>query len=167
MANPLVGHGRDVFWAMVFAAVFALALDLLNPDSGTRRGLRHINNKLSEQSVRSLRNRIVQLERYREKLASDRGLYLLVFQLIVLMLMLLIIALSLEIVRHAGIAVSRWMIGPMNLDAQSLVVLLAAWVTGMQAMKHAAMDTKAKVLRTLAGLDAEIADLRKKLLARS
>ena len=167
MANPLLGHGRDLLWSMVFAAVFALVLDLLNPDSATRRGIRHINNKISEQSVRSLSNRIVQLERYREKLGSDRGLYLLVFQLIVLMLMLMALAMGLEILRHSGVSVSRFIVGPINLDAQALMVLIAAWVTGIQAMKLAGMDTRAKVGRTLTGLDADITELKAKLSARS
>jgi hypothetical protein len=73
-------HWREIFWAGVFALVFAVMLELLDFRSRLRGSIRFLKNKWSERSAGRLRKRISELRKQKDVflayMSSDKRLYL-------------------------------------------------------------------------------------------
>jgi hypothetical protein len=63
-------HWIDFVVAIVLALVFAVVADLLQVGSKLRGSIRHIKNRLAEQSVKRLQKRIKELADYRDVLTK-------------------------------------------------------------------------------------------------
>jgi hypothetical protein len=163
----VVRHLVELISGLIFAVIVGLLLDLLNPDSGSRRILRHLNNKRSEFSVEYMRSRISQLEAYREQLASGRGVYLLSFQSVFIILMLFAGVAGMEIASHSGVKFSPYFMGFLSFDEEALLILITIILVALRGLRLAAIETKAKQTKRLTDLDSDIADLKQKVATRS
>jgi hypothetical protein len=159
----IVSHWLDIVLAAIFAIIFGLILDLFTPGSRLRAGIRHIKNRLSERSAARLRERIKQLETYRNEVAgylsSDKALYMATFQIV--------IGILVAIATGAGLTLLNNMVPYSHLDLMAAFFFFVAIVIGMQGFKTSSLDTAAKVTAMIIKLNSEIADLREKLEARA
>lgn len=157
----IVSHWLEIVLAAIFAIIFGLILDLFTPGSRLRAGIRHIKNKLSERSAERLRERIRQLETFRNDVAaylsSDKALYLATFRIV--------IGILVTMATGAGLAMldNIFPSSPLGLFAGCFYFL--AVVIGIQGFKTSSLDTPAKVTAMIIKLNSEIDDLRKKLEA--
>lgn len=79
MWGYIVLHSHEILWAavlgiffaVVFAPIGALLLEMLPANSRIRITIRQVQNKLAERSAAKLRKRIASLDRYRENLVTD------------------------------------------------------------------------------------------------
>jgi hypothetical protein len=166
---------RDLVVAAVCALVFAIAVDLLRVGSRIRDFARFIGNKLSEQSIAQLQNRIKQLEKYRDSLAlmmsSDKAHYLGTFRLILGILLCMCIGMGLFVTGHF----LSPMLSPATPDASTAVHLMdllailmfsIAMAIASQGLTVASWDTRPKVAEQIQKHDAEIANLKAILASR-
>ena len=84
--SHIVRHREEIGWAIVFALLFALIVDILGIGTRSREAIRYFRNRMAEQSTSRLAKRIEQLKDYQKRLLSDRWLYLFAFQCIFLTL---------------------------------------------------------------------------------
>jgi hypothetical protein len=157
----IASHWLDIALAAFFAIFFGLILDLFTPGSRLRAVIRHIKNKLSEQSAERLRNRIKQLETSRNNVAaylsSDKAPYLATFNIV--------IGILVAIATGAGLTLLNNMVPYSHLDILAAFCYFLAIVVGIQGFKTSSLDTPAKVTAMIIKLNSEIDDLRKKLEA--
>ena len=78
--EPLLDFFAHHWLDIALAVVFAIVADLIRIGSLIRAGVRHVKNRLAEQSLARLRKRIDELEKYRATLSlylnAERALYL-------------------------------------------------------------------------------------------
>jgi len=144
---------------MVFALIFAALADLLRLGSAIRTGVRHIRNRLAEQSLTRLRNRIVELERYREilrlYLTGERALYLHTLTMILAVLVCICMAAIVLVLERCGLFP--------NGEIMAIGSLTVAVVFGTYGIRLASMDIRPKVSELLTKLDEEIFELKAKI----
>lgn len=157
--NWVITHQGEVAVGAVFAAFFAVLGDLFAVDSRTRAGIRHIKNKLSEQSTARLRVRIKQLEsqrlRYIRYMSSDKALYLVTFQGLLFAVVCLGIGSAcsgIADVTHSTLF-KLWSVG----------IFGGVAVFGIQALRFAVLDSEDKVAKEINKIDSDLAALNKKL----
>jgi hypothetical protein len=134
-------------------------LDLMSSDGRVRTGIRLIGNKISEQSVTRLRNRIKELEGFRDTIAaylsSDKALYMATFRVVVGMLIC--------IAAGGGLTIIADFLKPSPFRVFALVFYAMGVLIGAQGTKIVELDTTAKVTAMIMKRNAEIADLKQKL----
>jgi hypothetical protein len=155
----VVNHQTELWIGAVFGAFFALIFDLVSVDSRIRAGIRHIKNKLSEQSVSRLRKRIEQLEaqrnRYASYLSSDKALYLVTLQGLLLAVICMAFGAA-----CAGIAdISRNVL----FKLWSIAFYGGAIPFGFMGIRFALLDSRAKVAKVVEKFDSELLELKTKL----
>jgi hypothetical protein len=163
----VVTYRIDLIIGAVFALIFALIVDFLQPASRLRAAVRHFRNKLAEASVAELRQRIAQQERYREAvasfLASDKSLYLATLQYIIGMLLFICGAAAFVLVNEL-IPVR---LAPVPSRLFALLFLALAVVLGAYGLRTASWDTPSKISEVIVKLEKEIAEMKAKLEART
>ena len=159
MWSFVIDHWPDVIIAAVLAALFAAIFEFVPIGSGIRSAIRHFKNRLSESSVKRLRDRIASLERYRETvtmyMSSDKAQYLHTLGIVLAVLVCIcagVVAIllgTLGLVRDAGIL--------------ALGIFAIGITVGVYGLKLASLDTRAKLSELVQKLDADIANLKAKL----
>jgi hypothetical protein len=170
----LVSNERDLVIGIIGAIIGAMVWSVLK--TGSLAGVRQLRNKLSDVSVSRLRERISQLETYRNRIASygssDKALYLAVLQHVVGMLTMMCMAMILFVFEYAAevapLSPNTVVIGPRGGFAiLGAVTLSIAVLFGISAIKLAKLNTTGAISEKLTELDSEIAGLKSKLDART
>ncbi len=162
MKSLFYQHLFELLFALVFAVAVGLILDLLNPDSASRRALRYLKNKWSETSEKRLLERIDYLQAYREELMRGRDVYLICFQTLFVILMLFGGVAGLEIARHSGQSYPRFVVGPLTFDELSLILLILMIIVALRGLSLSTIRPMRKRAEQLATIDKEISDLKTK-----
>src|ERR1035441_2627961 len=160
----VVQHWTELVFAVIFAIVFGVLADFVQPASRLRAAIRHLKNKLAEQSAARLRTRIAETERYRDRvavyLASDKAHYLATLQFILGILLLMCMG--------AGVfLMGRLTLIPGDFELVALAPIAVAMVLAVSALRMASWDTRPKISEVIEKLDREIAGLKAKLNART
>lgn len=159
--NRLTSHPEEIVWAAIFAFVIWMIVDPWGSDSRIRALIRHIKNKLSEQSAVRLRKRIAELQKAREVIAvyltSDKALYLAQFRMVMVVLLLICVGAALGLL---GQFVRSPDFGMLGIAVYGFAVILVLF-----GIQFSLLDTRQKVAELLAKRDEEIADLQRKLEA--
>ena len=154
-------HREVIGWAAFFGFFFWAIFDPWGSDSRIRAVIRHIKNKLSEQSAARLRKRITELQKARDVvalyLASDKALYLAQFRMVIVMLMLICIGGALGLLGQ--------LVPSPNFRVLGIAMYGFAVTLGFFGIQFSLLDTRQKVAELLAKRDEEIADLQRKLEA--
>jgi hypothetical protein len=145
-----VSHPLYVAVVLALAAPYVL--------SALPTGVRHIKNMVSALSARRLQNRIIDLERYKESVNTDKALYLSILRIILLVLALMCISVMLLILQQLGFLFRG--------NVAALSIFAIALILGIQGLIVGSLDSRAKVSDLISKLDREIAGLRAKLAAR-
>jgi hypothetical protein len=166
----MVQHWEDIAWAVGLAAffgiLFAAVFDLFSRDSRVRAVIRHVKNRMSEQSILLLTQRIEQLERYKKQLADAQWIYLIALQGLFLTLFTFsfgVACLGLSLTQQARI----------NPHITELLLLISACLCSGAAgfalvgLSYVWRDTPEKVQSAVRKVDIEIEGLQKVLRARS
>ena len=158
----VVEHWTELIFAVVFAIVFGVIADFVQPASRLRTAMRHLKNRLAEQSAARLRTRISETEHYRNRvnayLASDKAHYLATLQFILGILLLMCMG--------AGILlVGRLTLIPGAFELLALAPIVVAIVMAVYAIRMASWDTRPKISEVIQKLDREISELNAKLEA--
>ena len=164
--SHIVRHREEIGWAIVFAIIFALIVDILGVGTRFREGLRQFRNRMAEQSTSRLAKRIEQLKDYQKRLSSDRWLYLFSFQCIFLTLVSFSAAGICLLFTHAYLIQSHPEI-VFNLMSMVLAFLCFGGGFAWAGLRHVYRDTPEKMQRLVRKIDHEIEDLEKKLAKRS
>jgi hypothetical protein len=151
-----VQHSGEIY----LAAFFALVFELLRPASLIRAAFRRIKNKFAEKSVARLRQRITQLEKYRDTVAlylsSEKALYLHILGMILFVLLCMC---------GAGLVVLLY--GFFGDEYGGRIVafglLAVGMIIGAYSLRLTALDTRPKVSTLVEQLNSEIAALKAKL----
>jgi hypothetical protein len=162
----IVAHRIDLVMAAVFGAFFWIIGDVFAVDSRIRAGIRHIGNKLSEQSISRLKTRIKQLEAQRERyatyMASDKALYMATLQGLVLVGVC---------IATGGCFAGLADIWPTRLGGLfklwSIAFYFGAILFGSTAIRFSLLDSRAKVAKVVDKIDLEILELNIKLAERT
>jgi hypothetical protein len=178
----IVDHWVDIVIGAVFAVIFGVIIDLLKIGSRVRAVFRHLKNKLAEQSVESLRTRIAQQEKSRDRIASflssDKALYLYTLRYIIAILILICVAAGASVFNDLLalnkvvpglrlILFGRVMSFPVNFKVVALLIFALAAVLGIYSIRIASWDTHAKISKVVTKFDDEIAVMKRKLEART
>ncbi|MFY9729890.1 MAG: hypothetical protein WAK24_04735 [Candidatus Acidiferrales bacterium] len=159
--NRLTARPEEIVWAAVFAFIIWMIADPWGGDSRIRALIRHIKNKLSEQSAARLRKRIAELQKAREVitfyLTSDKALYLAQFRMVMVVLLLICVGAALGLL---GQLVRSPDFGMLGISVYGFAVILVLF-----GIQFSLLDTRQKVAELLAKRDEEIADLQRKLEA--
>jgi hypothetical protein len=168
--HHIMVHGEDIAWAVGLAAffgiLFAVVFDLFSRDSRVRAAIRHVNNRMSEQSILLMIQRIEQLERYKKQLADARWIYLIALQGLFLTLIVFssgVACLAFSLMQQARI----------NPQTTEMLLLISACFCGGAAgfalvgLGYVLRDTPEKVQSAVRQVDLEIEGLQKVLRARS
>jgi hypothetical protein len=157
----LIEHPVDIAWAAFFGFIFWFVPDLFSPDSRVKALIRAIRNKRAEKSAARLRERIKELaaarDTYRSFLSSGRAQYLATLNLVMGVLCCIAIAGALS-------TIGRRVWG-FPLDYVAVLFYAIAIVIAIQGVKFATLDTREKIINTVAKYDADLEDLEKKLAA--
>jgi hypothetical protein len=144
---------------IVLAIAFAIFVDFVGVGSYLRAGVRHLKNKLSERSVGRLRKRIKELERLKAGietyLTSDKALYLATFRCILVVLLCIVTGLIMTIADRIDPRSSYYM--------AAFVPYGAALAIVVHGLKISSLDTRAKIIRMVAGIMVDTTRLRMKL----
>jgi hypothetical protein len=154
---------HPVLTALIFAAMFATIVDTLRVGSSLRAAGRQLKNKLSERSVARLRKRIAQLETWRNTInsyaSSDKALYLNMFRTVLVILICMC---------GGAIASILSLLQPNQGNLLPIVLMFVLPILiALSGLKIAALDSRSKISALVAELDSEIADLKRKLNART
>lgn len=154
---------RDLIIAFVFAIIGAVFWDAVK--TGSVAGVRQLKNKLAEQSVARLQERIVQLQKYRDTInsyiSSDRALYLATLQLILAILILACMGAA------AVILDSLLPLQGLRLSVVALFIFAIAIILGMYGVQLAKLSTRSELSAKVSALDSEINALKAKLDLRT
>jgi uncharacterized small protein (DUF1192 family) len=154
---------RDLIIAFVFAIIGAVFWDAVK--TGSIAGVRQLKNKLAEQSVARLQERIVQLQKYRDTInsyiSSDRALYLATLQLILAILILACMGAA------AVILDSLLPLQELRLSVVALFIFAIAIILGMYGVQLAKLSTRSELSAKVSALDSEINALKAKLDLRT
>jgi|ERR1039458_3270363 hypothetical protein len=159
-------HGEDIVWAAFFGIFFALILDIFTPDSRLRAAIRHWKNRLAEQSISLLIQRIEQLERFKKLLMDTRWIYLVAFQGLFLTLFTFSFGVAL-------LALSLTQQARINPRVAEMLLLISACFCGGAAgfalvgLGYVLRDTPEKVQAVVRKVGLEIEGLQKILRERS
>ncbi len=163
----LARYWVDEALAAFFGLFFLVLFELFSLGSRLRGVLRHVRNKLSEQSAVRLRKRIRELELYRESLvsfmSSDKALYLHTFRYVIAILVFMCLGACCLVLDYIGIFSRLGIPGISPFVLGALAFLAVAAAAGIQGLRIAALDTRAKVSDMAGKLDTEIGDLKAKL----
>jgi hypothetical protein len=159
-----------VHWfEILLAFLFAVIVDLLSFRSRIFALVHYIKNRRSERSVARLQERITQLEKQRDSytsyLHSDKALYLANFHTLFGVLLVIAIAAALNVL--SGMQPVFGTLPAFPLGLFSVLFYFLAVVLSIQGITTASLDTREKISESIAKLDSEIADLKKKLQAIS
>jgi hypothetical protein len=166
-------YERGLVIGLIWAVSGAIVWDIIK--SGSLIGVRQLRNWLSNISVGRLRDRISEMEKYRERIislgSSDKALYLALLQSVVVILTMISLATIVFIVQVAvgfsAMHYSGFPFGPQGLFvAADVGVLVVAIGVGVSALIVGVLDTPERVSKKVSELDSEIAGLRSKLDAR-
>jgi hypothetical protein len=139
--------------------MFWFVPDLFSPDSRVKALLRAIKNKRAERSAIRLRARISELvaarDKYRSFLSSDRAQYLATLNQVMGVLCCTAIAGALSTIGRR--------VGGFPLDYVAVLFYAIAIVIAIQGVKYSLLDTREKVINTVAKYDADIESLETKL----
>ena len=159
--HRLIAHPEEIVWAAIFALIIWMIADPWVGDSRIRALIRHIKNKLSEQSAARLRKRITELQKARDVIAlyltSDKALYLAQFRMVMVVLLLICVGAALGLL---GQLVRSPNFGVLGIAMYGFAVILVLF-----GIQFSLLDTRQKVAELLAKRDEEIADLQRKLEA--
>jgi hypothetical protein len=152
-------------WPDVVVAIFlAVLADVLRIGSLLRTAVRHLKDKLAEQSAEGWRTRIANQQQYRDRIAeylgSDKALYLDALQMIMVVLMFVAFAIGI-------LAIGNFFPGILSFNALAALCALIAIVCGIQGIQRTYLDTPSKISTVVADLDKEIAAMKAKLPAVS
>ena len=154
---------RDLIIAFVFAIIGAVFWEAVK--TGSVAGVRQLKNKLAEQSVARLQERIVQLQKYRDTInsyiSSDRALYLATLQLILAILILACMGAA------AVILDSLLPLQGLRLSVVALFIFAIAIILGMYGVQLAKLSTRSELSAKVSALDSEINALKAKLDLRT
>jgi hypothetical protein len=163
--SHIVRHREEIGWAIVFALIFALILDILGIGTRSREGLRYFRNRMAEQSTSRLPKRIKQLQDYQKRLSSDRWLYLFSFQCIFLTLVAFSTAGICLMFTHDYLIESHPIIVS-NLMMMVLACLSLGGGFAWAGLRHVYRDTPEKMQGLVRKVGHEIEDLERKLAKR-
>jgi hypothetical protein len=148
-------------FALVFAVIIGVMIELVGLGALIRNAVRHFKNKQSERSATRLRERIKLLEaqrdRYTAYLTSDKALYLATFRIVIGILMFM--------ATGAGIMAFDEVIPVPRVGLVGIFCYFIAFIIGAQGFTISSLDTREKVSQMITKLEAEIADLKNKLEA--
>jgi hypothetical protein len=176
ISNYFLLHRHELVWALVFAVVFgvifafvfALLFDLLPITSGIRSRIRLFRNKLAERSADKIRQRIKELEKYREGVAiylvSDKAHYLNTLRFVLGILVAIALGASILITGLIFSQARREIIVPFYFTA--LACFLFGVVGGAYAIRIASLDTQAKISAMIENINLDIEKLKAKLPTR-
>ena len=160
-------HWLDFVLALVLALVFAVVADLLQVGSRLRAGIRHIKNRAAEQSIMQLKQRIKELEDYRDVLtkylSSDKALYLATLRVVMGVLLCVCMG-EILLVFNSVKAISRIVqfrdadMGIFQLFAILFFAMGVVFV--LWGGKLASLDSQTKVSEQIAKVEGEIANLQ-------
>lgn len=155
----IVENQRDLAIAFLFAIIGAVVWDVVK--TGSVAGVRQLKNKLSEQSVARLRERIAQLERNRDEvssyLSSDRALYLATLRLMFGILLFACVGASTFIID------SLLPLPGFRFSVVAVFIFVMAITLAVYGLQLAGLNTRSKISEKVATLDSEINDLKTKL----
>jgi ABC-type multidrug transport system fused ATPase/permease subunit len=155
----IIASERDLVIAFVFAIIGAFFWDVVK--TGSAAGIRQLRNKLSEQSVARLRERIVQMEKYRDVLnsylSSDRALYLATLRLMLGILMFVCLGAVLTILN------SLLPLPGLGFSIMALFIFIIAIVLCVYGAQLTGLDTRSKISEKIAALNSETDALKAKL----
>jgi hypothetical protein len=101
----LFDHWPDIALALALAVI----ADYVRVGSRLREAVESFRNKRAERSVARLRERIAELEKYRDRLVgystSQQGIYMPVLGVIAMMLIFMCIGIVFALLEHAGIRI--------------------------------------------------------------
>lgn len=165
-------HPIDVFFAIALAIVFAIFFGFLiavffeafSFGSKIRSRLRLMVNKAAERSVSKLQRRIGRQQDYRDSISSDRGLYIILLRMALLVLFMLTFTGALIVIAHGSLfATSLPQQSVSTIDGLALVYFVLAMLAAFVGIRHARLDTREKVAELIAKLDEEIESMKHRL----
>jgi hypothetical protein len=154
----------DIAFELFFAVVVGVFFEFLRVDSPLRAAVRHLKNKLAEQSAARRRTRIAQTELYRDRvqeyLTSDKALYLATLQFVLGILLFICVAAGVFLLGSLTII-------PKQFELLALLPITVATIMAVYGIHMTFWDTPAKISDVIAKLNGEIAELQAKLDART
>jgi hypothetical protein len=171
--DSVARHSFEIWIALIIGIVvgivIAVVFELLDIGSRLRARIRYIKNKRSERSAAKLQERITQLEKQRDSytayLRSPKALYLANFRTVFGVLLAIAVAAALNVLNEMQPAFGIRPAFPLGLF--SLLFYFLAVVGAIQGLTTASLDTSEKISESIAKLASEIAELKKKLQAKS
>jgi hypothetical protein len=159
----IASHWFEILVGFLWAAI----IDLLSFRSRIFALVHYIKNRLSERSAAKLLERITQLEKQRDSynafLHSTKALYLANFRTVFGVLLVIATAAALNVLSEMQATFGTRLAFPSGLF--SLLFYFLAVVLAIQGITTASLDTPEKISESIAKLELEIADLKKKLQA--
>jgi hypothetical protein len=166
MWSHIVRHREEIGWAVGFALIFAVIIDILGIGTRSREGLRYLRNRMAEQSTSRLAKRIEQLRDYQKRLSSDRWLYLFSFQCIFLTLISFSLAGTCLMFAHEDLIESHPKI-VFNLMFMVLAFIFFGGGFAWVGLSHVYRDTHEKMQTLVRKVGTEIEGLEEKLKAKT
>jgi hypothetical protein len=172
MDKWLLEHQTDIIIAAILAVIFAIIFGLIiaiffeafGIGSRIRDSIRRAKNNSAARSMNQLRKRIADQEAYRNSIASDSGLIIVLIRTMFVTLLSLTVCLGCMLIRSAFT-----FIGPGAEDVESILnfagfgFLALALIGALSGIRLANIDTKEKADATIQKLDGEIARMRDKM----
>jgi hypothetical protein len=149
--------------AIIFAFIVAVIFEVFNVGTRIRDRLRRLRDKWSNYSAAQLRKRIAEVERYRATFTSDKGIYLGVFRVTLVMLASMSMGWAVLILGHTWPFRSFFSGQVPLLDFWALFFFALVVIGAIQGVHIAGLDTKTKTDEMIGKLDDEIAGLREQL----
>jgi Na+/H+ antiporter NhaB len=154
-----------VIFALVFALVVAVLFELFDVGAKIRssRYVRRCRDILSKRTIAQLRKQIAEKEKYRDTFVSDKAIYLSVFRIALAMITCVAAGWSLLIMAHSWPFRAFFAEQASVLDFWALLFFVLTVIGGIQGVRIAQLDTKAKADVMVQKLNVEIRFLEEQL----
>jgi hypothetical protein len=163
-ADLIVAATMGLIFAIVFGLIVTVFFEALELGTRIRGYIRRAKNRLAERSAKQLLARIMEQQTYRNSIASDRGLFVVLFRTMFSVLICILTSGAVLLVTNADVLrVSLTAEEIRVLHQAAFLCLVVGLLSAFTGAKLAKLDTREKTLALIAKLNAEIETMKERL----